>query len=152
MMQQMEAGMEGYLKNQAATDEAFGGGWYRTGDLAAAHPDGYIEIKDRSKAIIISGGENISSIEIEEVIFQNPSVSYAAVVAMKDERWGETPCAFVELRDGHEGRVSADEMLEFCRAHLAKFKLPKRFVFGPIERTSTGKVQKFKLRDLAHKA
>jgi fatty-acyl-CoA synthase len=145
-------GMKGYLKNPKATDEAFSGGWYRTGDLAVTHPDGYIEIKDRSKDIIISGGENISSIEIEEVLFQHPSVSYAAAVAMKDERWGETPCVFVELREGHDGKVTADEMLEFCRARLAKFKLPRKFVFGPIERTSTGKVQKFKLRERAQGA
>jgi fatty-acyl-CoA synthase len=142
-------GMKGYLKNPKATDEAFAGGWYRTGDLAVTHPDGYIEIKDRSKDIIISGGENISSIEIEEVVFQHPGVSYAAAVAMKDERWGETPCVFVELKNEHNGKVTADEMLEFCRARLAKFKVPRKFVFGPIERTSTGKVQKFKLRDLA---
>ena len=142
-------GMKGYLKNPTATDEAFAGGWYRTGDLAVTHPDGYIEIKDRSKDIIISGGENISSIEIEEVVFQHPSVSYAAAVAIKDERWGETPCVFVELKDGHEGKVTVDEMLDFCRARLARFKVPKKFIFGPIERTSTGKVQKFKLRDLA---
>lgn len=145
-------GMKGYLKNPTATDEAFAGGWYRTGDLAVTHPDGYIEIKDRSKDIIISGGENISSIEIEEVLFQHPSVSYAAAVAMKDERWGETPCVFVELKEGHDGKVTAEEMLEFCRARLAKFKLPRKFVFGPIERTSTGKVQKFKLRDRAKSA
>ena len=145
-------GMKGYLKNPRATDEAFAGGWYRTGDLAVTHPDGYIEIKDRSKDIIISGGENISSIEIEEVMFQHPAVSYAAAVAMKDERWGESPCVFVELKEGHDGKVTADEMLEFCRVRLAKFKLPKKFVFGPIERTSTGKVQKFKLRDRAQTA
>lgn len=145
-------GMKGYLKNPTATDEAFAGGWYRTGDLAVTHPDGYIEIKDRSKDIIISGGENISSIEIEEVVFQHPAVSYAAAVAMKDERWGETPCVFVEIKEGHDGKVTAEEMLEFCRARLAKFKLPRKFVFGPIERTSTGKVQKFKLRDRAHDA
>ncbi len=145
-------GMKGYLGNPKATDEAFAGGWYRTGDLAVTHPDGYIEIKDRSKDIIISGGENISSIEIEEVLFQHPSVSYAAAVAMKDERWGEAPCVFVELREGHDGKVTADEMLAFCRARLAKFKLPRKFVFGPIERTSTGKVQKFKLRDRAQDA
>jgi len=144
--------MKGYLKNPAATDEAFAGGWYRTGDLAVTHPDNYVEIKDRSKDIIISGGENISSIEIEEVVFQHPSVSYAAVVAMKDERWGESPCVFVELKDGHDGTVTADAMLEFCRDRLAKFKLPKKFVFGPIERTSTGKVQKFKLRERAQSA
>jgi fatty-acyl-CoA synthase len=145
-------GMKGYLKNPTATNEAFADGWYRTGDLAVTHPDGYIEIKDRSKDIIISGGENISSIEIEEAVFQHPSVSYAAAVAMKDERWGETPCVFVELKDGHDGRITADDMLEFCRARLAKFKVPKKFVFGPIERTSTGKVQKFKLRDRAQNA
>jgi len=145
-------GMKGYLKNPKATDEAFAGGWYRTGDLAVTHPDGYIEIKDRSKDIIISGGENISSIEIEEVVFQHPLVSYAAAVAMKDERWGEAPCVFVELKGGHDGKVTAEEMLEFCRTRLAKFKLPKKFVFGPIERTSTGKVQKFKLRDRAQNA
>jgi fatty-acyl-CoA synthase len=145
-------GMKGYLKNPKATDEAFAGGWYRTGDLAVTHPDGYIEIKDRSKDIIISGGENISSIEIEEVVFQHPMVSYAAAVAMKDERWGEAPCVFVELKEGHDGKVSAEDMLEFCRTRLAKFKLPKKFVFGPIERTSTGKVQKFRLRDRAQSA
>jgi fatty-acyl-CoA synthase len=145
-------GMKGYLKNPTATDEAFVGGWYRTGDLAVTHPDGYIEIKDRSKDIIISGGENISSIEIEEVVFRHPAVSYAAAVAMKDERWGESPCVFVELKDGHDGKVTCDEMLEFCRARLAKFKVPKKIVFGPIERTSTGKVQKFKLRDRARNA
>jgi fatty-acyl-CoA synthase len=145
-------GMKGYLKNPKATDEAFAGGWYRTGDLAVTHPDGYIEIKDRSKDIIISGGENISSIEIEEVVFQHPLVSYAAAVAMKDDRWGEAPCVFVELKEGHDGKVSAEEMREFCRTRLAKFKLPKKFVFGPIERTSTGKVQKFRLRDRAQSA
>jgi fatty-acyl-CoA synthase len=143
-------GMKGYLKNPGATEEAFAGGWYRTGDLAVTHPDGYIEIKDRSKDIIISGGENISSIEIEEVVFQHPSVSYAAAVAMKDDRWGETPCVFIELKEGHD--VTAAEMLDFCRERLAKFKLPKKFVFGPVERTSTGKVQKFKLRERARSA
>ena len=142
-------GMKGYLKNAEATNEAFAGGWYRTGDLAVVHDNGYVEIKDRSKDIIISGGENISSIEIEEVMFQHPAVSYAAAVAMKDDRWGETPCVFVELKEGYDGKVTAAEMLEFCRARLAKFKLPRKFVFGPIERTSTGKVQKFKLRAMA---
>jgi fatty-acyl-CoA synthase len=145
-------GMKGYLKNPEATDDAFSGGWYRTGDLAVTHPDGYIEIKDRSKDIIISGGENISSIEIEEVLFQHPAVSYAAAVAMKDERWGESPCVFVELKEGHDGKVTTEEMLEFCQQRLAKFKLPKKFVFGPIERTSTGKVQKFRLRERAQRA
>jgi fatty-acyl-CoA synthase len=142
--------MKGYLKNPKATEAAFRGGWFHSGDLAVMQPDGYVKIKDRSKDIIISGGENISSIEIEEVVFQHPSVSYAAAVAMKDERWGETPCVFVELREGYDGKVTADELLEFCRARLAKFKLPRKFVFGPIERTSTGKVQKFKLRDRAN--
>jgi fatty-acyl-CoA synthase len=145
-------GMKGYLKNPGATDEAFAGGWYRTGDLAVIHPDGYVEIKDRSKDIIISGGENISSIEIEEAVFQHPAVSYAAAVAIKDKRWSETPCVFVELKEGCDGKVTADEMLDFCRARLARFKLPRKFVFGPIERTSTGKVQKFKLRERAQDA
>ncbi len=145
-------GMKGYQKNPAATDEVFKGGWYRTGDLAVTHPDGYIEIKDRSKDIIISGGENISSLEIEEVVFQHPAVSYAAAVAIKDEKWGETPCVFVELKDGFSGKLTDEELLAFCRERLAKFKLPRKFVFGPIERTSTGKVQKFKLRERAQHA
>src|SRR4029078_6044326 len=135
-----------------STCESCREGWYRTGDLAVTHPDGYIEIKDRSKDIIISGGENISSIEIEECRFQHPSVSYAAAVAMKDERWGETPCVFVELKEVHEGKVASEDMLEFCRRRLAKFKLLKKFVFGPIERTSTGKVQKFRLRERAQES
>ncbi|WP_256213606.1 AMP-binding protein [Sphingobium sp. YR768] len=138
-------GMKGYLKNPEATEDAFAGGWYHTGDLAVLHPDGYAEIKDRSKDIIISGGENISSIEIEDVLFQHPGVNHASVVPMKDERWGETPAAFVELKPGFE-HVSGDELLEFCRPRLAKFKLPRRFIFGPIERTATGKVQKHHLR------
>ncbi|MFG1346627.1 AMP-binding protein [Xanthobacter autotrophicus DSM 431] len=141
-------GMKGYLKNPAATEEAFAGGWYHTGDLAVVHEDGYIEIKDRSKDIIISGGENISSIEIEDVLFKHPAVSYAAVIAMKNERWGERPCAFVELKPGFAGGVTEKELLEFCRAALAKFKVPDRVILGPIERTATGKVQKFKLRQL----
>ncbi|MFC7706248.1 AMP-binding protein [Plastorhodobacter daqingensis] len=141
-------GMKGYLKNPQATEEAFAGGWYRTGDLAVVHEDGYVEIKDRSKDIIISGGENISSIEVEDVLFQHPSVSYAAVVAMKDDRWGETPCAFIELKPGPANQVTQEEVIEFCRAHLAKFKVPRRIIFGPIERTATGKVQKFRLRKL----
>ena len=141
-------GMKGYLKNPAATEEAFAGGWYRTGDLAVMHPDGYIEIKDRSKDIIISGGENISSIEIEDVLFKHPAVSYAAVIAMKDPRWGETPCAFVELKATGFDSLTEEELLDFCRARLAKFKVPRRVIFGPIERTATGKVQKFRLRKL----
>ncbi|OYX15511.1 MAG: acyl-CoA synthetase [Rhizobiales bacterium 32-66-8] len=141
-------GMKGYLKNREATEEAFAGGWYHTGDLAVVHSDGYIEIKDRSKDIIISGGENISSIEIEDVLFKHPAVSYAAVIAMPDKQWGERPCAFVELKPGPDNRVSEQELLDFCRARLAKFKVPNRVILGPIERTATGKVQKFKLRGL----
>ena len=141
-------GMKGYLKNPEATEEAFAGGWYHTGDLAVVHADGYIEIKDRSKDIIISGGENISSIEIEDVLFKHPAVSYAAVIAMPDKQWGERPCAFVELKPGPDNRVSEQELLDFCRARLAKFKVPNRVILGPIERTATGKVQKFKLRGL----
>jgi fatty-acyl-CoA synthase len=141
-------GMKGYLKNREATEEAFAGGWYHTGDLAVVHADGYIEIKDRSKDIIISGGENISSIEIEDVLFKHPAVSYAAVIAMPDKQWGERPCAFVELKPGPDNRVSEQELLDFCRARLAKFKVPNRVILGPIERTATGKVQKFKLRGL----
>ena len=141
-------GMKGYLKNPGATEEAFAGGWYHTGDLAVVHEDGYVEIKDRSKDIIISGGENISSIEIEDVLFQHPAVSYAAVVAMASDRWGERPCAFVELKPGILNQLNEQDVLEFCRARLAKFKVPDRVVFGPIERTATGKVQKFRLRNL----
>jgi len=140
-------GMKGYLKNPDATEEAFAGGWYHTGDLAVLHPDGYAEIKDRLKDIIISGGENISSLEIEDVLFRHPGVSHAAVVPMKDDHWGETPAAFVELKVDFEHLTAAD-LLEFCRPLLAKFKLPKRFVIGPIERTATGKVQKHYLRAL----
>jgi fatty-acyl-CoA synthase len=139
-------GMKGYLKNPSATEAAFAGGWYRTGDLAVVHPNGYIDIKDRSKDIIISGGENISSIEVEEVLYQHPAVASAAVIAMKHDHWGERPCAFVELKA--EGSLTAEELLDFCRGRLAKFKVPDRVIFGPIERTATGKVQKFKLRSL----
>lgn len=140
-------GMKGYLKNPAATDEAFSGGWYHSGDLAVVHSDGYIELKDRSKDIIISGGENISSIEIEETLHSHPDVLSAAVVAMPHEKWGEVPCAFVELTRGiDESRYEA-ELLEHCKERLAKFKVPKKFVFGPVEKTATGKVQKFKLRN-----
>jgi fatty-acyl-CoA synthase len=139
-------GMKGYLKNPAATDEVFAHDWYHTGDLAVLHSDGYIELKDRSKDIIISGGENISSIEIEDVLYQHPAISCAAVVALKNDRWGEVPCAFVELA-ASAGPVTDTEIIAFCRARLAKFKVPKRIVFGPLERTATGKIQKFKLRD-----
>lgn len=140
--------MKGYLKNADATDAAFAGGWFHSGDLAVKHPDGYVEIKDRSKDIIISGGENISSIEIENVLYRHPDIAEAAVVAMPDEKWGETPCAFVEL---NEGSSSCDEssVLAFCRERLAHFKAPKRVVFGPLPKTSTGKIQKFELRQRA---
>ncbi len=139
--------MKGYLKNQKATEEAFAGGWYHTGDLAVMHADGYIELKDRLKDIIISGGENISSIEIEDVLYKHPAVSIAAVIAMPHEKWGETPCAFIQLKP-HASSISDEDIIEHCRAGLAKFKVPKRVIFGPIETTATGKVQKFKLREL----
>jgi fatty-acyl-CoA synthase len=139
--------MKGYLKNTAATQEAFAGGWFHTGDLGVMHPDGYVEIKDRAKDIIISGGENISSLEVEEVLYRHPAVMEAAVVARPDERWGESPCAFVTLKPG--GAASAAELTEWCRANLAHFKVPKTIVFGPLPKTSTGKIQKFTLRDQA---
>ncbi|BDI04814.1 acyl-CoA synthetase [Sphaerotilus microaerophilus] len=136
--------MKGYLKNPEATQEAFKGGWFHTGDLAVMHPDGYVKIKDRSKDIIISGGENISSVEVEEVLYRHPAVALAAVVAVPDAKWGEVPCAVVELRDG----VSAtpEEIIEFCRGHMARYKVPKQIVFGVLPKTSTGKIQKFQLR------
>jgi len=137
----------GYLKNPTATAEAFEGGWFHTGDLAVWHADGYVEIKDRSKDIIISGGENISSIEVEDVIYRHPDVMEAAVVARPDERWGETPCAFVSLKDG--ATVTEAELIAFCKSQLAGFKTPKTVVFGPLPRTQTGKVQKFVLRETA---
>jgi fatty-acyl-CoA synthase len=137
--------MKGYLKNAAATEAAFAGGWYHTGDLAVAYPDGYVKIKDRSKDIIISGGENISSIEVEDVLYRHPAVLEAAVVAQPDEKWGETPCAFVTLRDG--AQATEQEIVEFCRARLAHYKAPRRIVFGPLLKTSTGKVQKNLLRE-----
>ncbi len=137
--------MKGYLKNPHATDEAFEGGWFRTGDLGVWHPDGYVELKDRSKDIIISGGENISSIEVEGALYRHPAVAACAVVAKADERWGETPFAFVELRQGES--VTAEELTEHCRQHLARFKVPKGFAFTEIPKTSTGKIQKFALRD-----
>ncbi len=141
--------MKGYLKNQKATEEAFAGGWFHTGDLGVAHPDGYVELKDRSKDIIISGGENISTIEVESVLFRHPAVLEAAVVARPDEKWGETPCAFVTLKPGAD--ASADDIIAFCRERLARFKLPKTVVFGPLPKTSTGKIQKFVLREQARK-
>ncbi len=140
--------MKGYLKNERATGEAFREGWYHTGDLAVWHPDGYIEVKDRSKDIIISGGENISSLEVEECLYRHPKVMEAAVVARPDEKWGETPCAFVVLKPG-AGEVSAEDILAWCREHLARFKVPRTVVFGELPKTSTGKIQKFVLRDRA---
>jgi fatty-acyl-CoA synthase len=142
--------MKGYLKNEPATAAAFRGGWFHSGDLAVVHPDGYLRIKDRSKDIIISGGENISSIEVEDVLYRHPAVIAAAVVAQPDPKWGEVPCAFVELKDGVE--LAADELLVHCRKYLAGFKMPKRVIFGPLPKTSTGKIQKFMLRQQAKSA
>ena len=141
--------MKGYLKNTRATESAFSGGWFHTGDLAVRHPDSYIEVKDRSKDIIISGGENISSLEIEETLYRHPAVLEAAVVARPDQKWGETPCAFVTLHDGATATV--DNIITFCREQLAHYKSPRTVVFGPLPKTSTGKVQKFVLRDQAEK-
>jgi fatty-acyl-CoA synthase len=140
--------MKGYLKNPSATAEAFRGGWYHTGDLAVLHPDGYVEIKDRSKDIIISGGENISSLEVEEVLYRHPAVMEAAVVAKPDPFWGETPCAFVTLKPDAPP-VDEAEIIRWCREHLAHYKAPKTVVFGPLPKTSTGKIQKFELRERA---
>ena len=140
--------MKGYLRNPAATEEAFRGGWFHSGDLAVWHPDGYLEIKDRSKDIIISGGENISSLEVEEALYRHPAVMEAAVVARPDPKWGETPCAFVTIKPGAEP-VSADEILAWCRDHLAHYKVPRHVVFGPLPKTSTGKTQKYVLREQA---
>ena len=139
--------MMGYLKNPTATAEAFRGGWFHTGDLAVMHPDGYAEIRDRSKDIIISGGENISSIEVEGALYRHPDVLEAAVVARPDEKWGEAPCAFVTLREG--AKVTEAELIDHCRRELAHFKAPRTVVFGPLPKTSTGKVQKFALRERA---
>jgi fatty-acyl-CoA synthase len=139
--------MKGYLKNAKASNEAFAGGWFHTGDLGVMHEDGYIEIKDRSKDIIISGGENISTIEVESVLYRHPAVLEAAVVARPDPTWGETPCAFVTLKPG--AAATADDLIRFCRDHLAHFKAPKHVAFGPLPKTSTGKIQKFQLREQA---
>ncbi len=139
--------MKGYFRNLAATQAAFAGGWFHSGDLGVMHPDGYIQIKDRSKDVIISGGENISSIEVEEVLYRHPAVAVAAVVAMPHEKWGETPCAFIELAEGH--KADAEALRGWCRDHLAHYKVPGRFVFTEIPRTSTGKIQKFLLRETA---
>ncbi|MET0204402.1 MAG: acyl-CoA synthetase [Casimicrobiaceae bacterium] len=140
--------MKGYLDNPGATDAAFDGGWYRSGDLGVWHPDGYIEIKDRSKDIIISGGENISSLEVEECLYRHPQVMEAAVVARPDDKWGETPCAFVMLKPGAAATTSAD-IVAWCRQHLAHYKAPRTVVFGPLPKTATGKIQKFLLRETA---
>jgi len=139
--------MKGYLKNTKATDESFRGGWFHTGDLAVWHPDGYIEIKDRSKDIIISGGENISSLEVEDVLYRHPAVLEAAVVARPDPKWGETPCAFLTLKPG--AKVTKDDITAWCREHLAHYKVPRNIVFGSLPKTSTGKIQKFELRKQA---
>jgi len=139
--------MKGYLKNREASDEAFAGGWFHSGDLAVVQPDGYVKIKDRSKDVIISGGENISSLEVEEALYRHPAVVAAAVVAQPDPKWGETPCAFVELKPGMSATEA--ELIAHCQSHLARFKAPKRVVFGDLPKTSTGKIQKFVLRDKA---
>jgi fatty-acyl-CoA synthase len=141
--------MKGYLKNKRATEEAFRGGWFHTGDLGVMHADGYVQLKDRSKDIIISGGENISSIEVEDALFKHPKVRAAAVVAKPDPKWGETPCAFVELKDGES--ATAEELIAWTRDNLAHFKCPRHVVFGELPKTSTGKVKKFQLRDMAKK-
>ena len=141
--------MKGYLKNPTATAEAFRGGWFHSGDLGVMQPDAYIKLKDRSKDIIISGGENISSIEVEDTLSKHPAVFAAAVVAKSDDKWGETPCAFIELKPGTEGTVTEDDMIKFCRDNLAHYKCPKNVVFADLPKTSTGKIQKFKLREVA---
>jgi fatty-acyl-CoA synthase len=138
--------MKGYLKNKLSTEKSFHGGWFHSGDLGVMHPDGYIQIKDRSKDIIISGGENISSIEVEDALYKHPAVQAAAVVAKNDEKWGETPCAFIELKPGKQ--ASAEDLLAHCRSNLAGFKCPKHIVFVELPKTSTGKIQKFKLREM----
>ncbi len=140
--------MKGYLKNEAATREAFAGGWFHTGDLGVMHPDGYIQLRDRSKDIIISGGENISSIEVEDALYGHPAVQEVAVVARPDDKWGETPCAFITLKPGRED-TTAEDIVAFARENLARFKVPRTVVFGPLPKTSTGKVQKFQLRERA---
>jgi fatty-acyl-CoA synthase len=138
--------MSGYYKNPEATQEAFKDGWFWSGDAAVMHPQGYIQIKDRLKDVIISGGENISSVEVEGVLYRHPSVAAAAVVAKADDKWGEVPCACVEIKPGAD--LSEAELDGFCREHLAGFKRPKAFVFGELPKTSTGKIQKFKLREM----
>jgi fatty-acyl-CoA synthase len=142
--------MKGYLKNERATQAAFAGGWFHSGELAVMYPDGYVKIKDRSKDIIISGGENISSIEVEDILYRHPAVMAVAVVAKPDAKWGETPCAFIETKPG--AQVTAKEIVEFCKQHLAGFKIPRSVVFGELPKTSTGKIQKFELRKRAGSA
>ncbi|WP_417580270.1 acyl-CoA synthetase [Nitrincola sp.] len=142
--------MKGYLKNPTTTDASFRGGWFHSGDLAVWHADGYIEIKDRSKDIIISGGENISSIEVEDVLYRHPGVMEAAVVAMSDDKWGEVPCAFVTLKTVAVGEVTEADIIQFCRDNMARFKIPKKIIFCDLPKTSTGKIQKFVLRDQAN--
>ena len=139
--------MKGYLKNKKSTDAAFAGGWFHSGDLGVMHPDGYIQLKDRSKDIIISGGENISSIEVEDALYKHPAVAAAAVVAKADAKWGETPCAFIELKP--EAKATSDELMQWCKSHLAGYKCPRYVVFAELPKTSTGKIQKFKLREMA---
>src|SRR5256886_13989262 len=140
--------MKGYLKNPSATQDAMAGGWFHSGDLGVMHPDGYIQLKDRSKDIIISGGENISSVEVENTLYRHPPVLFAAVVAKPDDKWGETPCAFVEKKPGFDA-VAESELIEFCRANLARFKCPRSIVFAELRKTTTGKIQKFRLREQA---
>ena len=142
--------MKGYLKNPKSTQAAFKGGWFHTGDLGVIHPDGYIQLKDRSKDIIISGGENISSIEVEDALYKHPAVQAAAVVAKQDDKWGETPCAFIELKPGQ--KASAEDLTAWCKKNLAGYKVPRHFVFTEIPKTSTGKIQKFKLREMTKDA
>ena len=139
--------MKGYLKNKSSSQKAFAGGWFHSGDLGVRHADGYIQLKDRSKDIIISGGENISSIEVEDTLYKHPAVQAAAVVARPDDKWGETPCAFIELKPG--AKATPDELIAHCRSNLAGYKCPKHVVFVELPKTSTGKIQKFKLRELA---
>jgi fatty-acyl-CoA synthase len=142
--------MKGYLKNPKTTRETFAGGWFHSGDLAVMHSDGYVKIKDRSKDVIISGGENISSLEVEDALYRHPAVLAAAVVAQPDAKWGETPCAFVEVKP--DANVTEAELIEHCRSMLARFKAPKKVVFGELPKTSTGKIQKFLLRERARSA
>ncbi|MGH8597018.1 MAG: AMP-binding enzyme, partial [Gammaproteobacteria bacterium] len=140
--------MRGYLENAGATREALAGSWFHSGDLGVMHPENYVQIKDRSKDIIISGGENISSIEVEEVLYRHPAVLEAAVVARPDDKWGETPCAFVWLKAGAPA-VTEEELIAYCRGQIARFKAPKSIVFQELPKTATGKIQKYKLRKLA---